>query len=67
MHETASAFEQHVRSGTPLPVRRVPRIPVMALGTSLGLFFALTLSHDVRAAAEAHHQEDETRPKGDTD
>ena len=42
MRETASTFEQHGRSGTPLPVRSVPRIPVMALGTSLGSFFALT-------------------------
>jgi hypothetical protein len=42
MHETATTFEPQARSGTPLPVRGVPRIPVVALGTSLGLFFALT-------------------------
>ena len=42
MRETTTAFEQHVRSGTLLPVRSVPRIPVVALGTSLGSFFALT-------------------------
>jgi hypothetical protein len=42
MRETVSTFEQHGRSGMPLPVRSVPRIPVMALGTSLGVFLALT-------------------------
>ncbi len=42
MRETVSTFEQHGRSGTPLPLRSVPRIPVMALGTSLGVFLALT-------------------------
>ncbi len=42
MRETASTFEPHDRSGTPLPVRSVPHIPVIALGTSLGSFFALT-------------------------
>lgn len=42
MRETTTAFEQHVHAGTPLPVRSVPRIPVMALGTSLGSFLALT-------------------------
>lgn len=42
MLDTPTAFEQHGRAGTPLPVRSVPRIPVVALGTSLGLFFALT-------------------------
>ncbi len=42
MRETTTAFEQHGRSGTPLPVRSVPRIPVVALGMSLGSFFALT-------------------------
>ncbi len=42
MPRTASALEQQARPGTPLPVRSVPRIPVMALGTSLGSFFALT-------------------------
>lgn len=42
MHETATIFEQHGRSGTPLPVRSIPRIPVVALGMSLGSFLALT-------------------------
>ena len=42
MHETAPNVGPQSRSGTPLPVRSVPRIPVVALGSSLGLFFALT-------------------------
>ncbi len=42
MRETTTTFEQHGRSGTPLPVRSVPRIPVVALGIRLGSFFALT-------------------------
>ena len=42
MRETTTTFEQHGRSGTPLPVRNVPRIPVVALGLSLGSFFALS-------------------------
>ncbi len=42
MRETATAFEPQVRSGTPLPARRVPHIPVVALGMSLGAAFSLT-------------------------
>ncbi|GBE42685.1 hypothetical protein BMS3Bbin10_00747 [bacterium BMS3Bbin10] len=42
MRETTTAFEQHGRIGTPLPVRSAPRVPVVALGMSLGTFFALT-------------------------
>ena len=42
MPETATAFETQGRSGTPLPARSVPHIPVVALGMSLGSFFALT-------------------------
>ncbi len=42
MRETTSAFDQHARSGTPLPLRAGSRIPVLALGTSLGTFLALT-------------------------
>lgn len=30
------------RAGVPLPVREPARVPVLALGTSLGLFFSLT-------------------------
>lgn len=30
------------QSGIPLPIRRAPTIPVLALGMSLGLFFAIT-------------------------
>ncbi|WP_232845813.1 DUF5676 family membrane protein [Aurantimonas marina] len=32
------------RSGTPLPVHAAPRLPVVALGTSLGLFLAVTFT-----------------------
>ena len=42
MHETATVFEHQGRSGTPLPVRSVPHIPVVALGMGLGLFLAIT-------------------------
>lgn len=42
MHETTIIFEQQGRSGTPLPAQGVASIPVVALGTSLGLFLALT-------------------------
>ena len=42
MRDTASFFEQHGRIGTPLPVRGVSLIPVVALGMSLGLFLLLT-------------------------
>jgi len=42
MRETATTFEPHGHSGTPLPVRGAARIPVIALGMSLGSFFALT-------------------------
>jgi hypothetical protein len=33
-----------VRFGTPLPLRDVPRLPVFALGMSLGLFLAITFA-----------------------
>ena len=42
MRETATTFEEHGGSGTALPARAVPHIPVVALGMSLGLFFAFT-------------------------
>jgi hypothetical protein len=42
MRETATIFEPSGHSGTPLTVRGVSRIPVVALGMSLGLFLALT-------------------------
>ena len=42
MPEAASTFATHSFSGTPLPVRSVSRIPIVALGMSLGVFFALT-------------------------
>ncbi|SOB75449.1 hypothetical protein SAMN04488490_1043 [Marinobacter sp. LV10R510-11A] len=40
--ETASSTKLKLRYGTPLPVQAVPRIPVIALGMSLGLFLAVT-------------------------
>ncbi len=42
MHEAATTFAHHGHSGTPLPVHSAPRIPVVALGMSLGSFFAVT-------------------------
>jgi hypothetical protein len=42
MRETASTLEPHAIPGTPLPARSVPCIQVVALGMSLGSFFALT-------------------------
>ena len=42
MRETATTFEHHGHSGTLLLVRSVSSIPVVALGMSLGSFFALT-------------------------
>jgi len=40
--ETAASTKLKLRYGTPLPVQAVPRIPVIALGMSLGLFLAVT-------------------------
>lgn len=42
MREATTNFVRHGRSGTPLLARNVSRIQVMALGMSLGSFFALT-------------------------
>jgi hypothetical protein len=42
MDEINTAFEFDGRTGTALPRRHVSRIPVTALGTSLGIFLALT-------------------------
>ena len=42
MSRTATAPNRSARGGTPIPVPSVPRVPVFALGMSLGLFFALT-------------------------
>ncbi|KKN71541.1 hypothetical protein LCGC14_0420100 [marine sediment metagenome] len=42
--ETASSTKLKLRYGTPLPIQTVPRIPVIALGMSLGLFLAVTFS-----------------------
>jgi hypothetical protein len=42
MHETMSEIQQHTRAGTPLPVSRATRVPVVALGMALGIFLAVT-------------------------
>jgi len=42
MNEAAHTAMQSSPAGTPLPARAVPRIPVFALGMSLGLFLTLT-------------------------
>ena len=42
MRETVTAYAQQGRSGTPLPARSYPRIPVFALGMSLGATLSLT-------------------------
>lgn len=42
MQRTASTFDLRARSGTPLPARSTSRVPVMALGLSLGTFLAVT-------------------------
>lgn len=43
MAEMNRAFDKR-RAGTPLPVNPVPRIPVVALGMSLGTFLAVTFA-----------------------
>lgn len=40
--ETDSSTKSRSYSGTPLPGQAVPKIPVVALGMSLGLFLAVT-------------------------
>lgn len=42
MPDAATMPSSRAHPGTPLPVRSVPRIPVLALGMSLGCFIALT-------------------------
>lgn len=42
MSDIASRHSGRAHAGTPLPVGSVARIPVIAFGTSLGLFFSLT-------------------------
>ncbi len=42
MPRVASAADYRARSGTPLLARNVPRIPVAALGLSLGAFLVAT-------------------------
>lgn len=40
--ETAASIKPTSQYGTPLPGQAVPKIPVVALGMSLGLFLAIT-------------------------
>lgn len=42
MAETAPTAPERAHAGVPLPARPVLRIPVVAFGTSLGIFLALT-------------------------
>lgn len=42
MSEASQTMTSGPGYGTPLPARTAPRVPVVALGTSLGLFLALT-------------------------
>lgn len=42
MPDTTAVIENRARPGTPLPARGASRIPVVALGMSLGSFLALT-------------------------
>jgi hypothetical protein len=42
MLKTVAFSGTQSRPGTPLPTRSISRIPVVPLGMSLGLFFALT-------------------------
>ena len=42
MVKPASAMDSPARPGTPLTVRSIPRIPVLALGISLGAFLVVT-------------------------
>lgn len=42
MPETAVSMEHRPRAGTPLPLRTVPRIPVVPLGMGLGSFLVVT-------------------------
>ena len=42
MHESSAGLAAPDRVGTALPPRSVSRVPVLALGLSLGLFLAIT-------------------------
>ncbi len=60
MAESTTPLPTQEHSGTLLPSRAVPRIPVLALGLSLGLFLALTyvlcVLFDLWFPAQAMHQ-----------
>jgi len=42
MSDRSKLLQENPRIGTPLPPRRAARIPVLALGLSLGTFFSIT-------------------------
>ena len=42
MPKSTIAIEENRQSGTPLAAQNISRIPVFALGMSLGIFFSLT-------------------------
>jgi hypothetical protein len=42
MLKPASAIDSPARPGTPIEARKVPRIPVLVLGMSLGVFLVVT-------------------------
>ncbi len=42
MDDVVASPEARKQAGVPLPARPLPRIPVVALGLSLGSFFAIT-------------------------
>lgn len=44
MSDVALSSMTTPRAGTPLPVQAAPRVPVIALGLSLGLFLAFTFT-----------------------
>lgn len=44
MSDSTASSKTVTRSGTPLPVQAAPRISVIALGMSLGLFLAVTFT-----------------------
>lgn len=60
MPDTHASPSIALRSGTPLPVRPTPRVPVIALGMSLGLFlsgtFVLCVGFDLLFPGQAMYE-----------
>jgi hypothetical protein len=56
----ANPLQEHRRAGTPLPMMQPARIPVIAFGLSLGLFFAITyvlcVGYDLLFPGQAMYQ-----------